>query len=242
MAHVCLISRCIKYLHMGQLAWSSKLLCRTTFFRSSSVSLTSCQGCSSLFLHHRSKAPLPLMNQIYFSSSPPLLAGISNTEKFTMIYKFPGIKYCRAVSRLKLLQTALTAIFLPPMYYYYIQGQVTYLWVVYSTGTALFAGLMLYCLSFYLRRIIGMIYLNTAGTTLKVSHLTFWGKRKDLYIPIDDVKALSETGDHRRETILQFKRYSSSDTLYFTSQFGIILDKEKFIRLFGAIKCIDDLK
>ncbi|XP_018091765.1 transmembrane protein 186 isoform X2 [Xenopus laevis] len=238
MAQVCVLSGFTKYLHAGRLAWSSTLVSRTTFSRCSLlVSPTSCKCCTSLFLHnHQLKTPLCLPSRICFSSSPPPITDISNTKEFTLIYRFPGIKYCRAISRIKLLQTALTVLFLPPMYYYYFQGQVTGFCVAYSSGIALFAGVMLYCLSFYLRRIIGMMYLNAAGTTLKVSHLTFWGRRRDMYIAADDVKVLSESGDHIREVVRQFKRYSIPDTMYFSLHFGVVVDKEKFMRLFGNLK------
>uniref|UniRef100_A0A8C5Q1T0 Transmembrane protein 186 n=1 Tax=Leptobrachium leishanense TaxID=445787 RepID=A0A8C5Q1T0_9ANUR len=148
-------------------------------------------------------------------------------EHFSLIYKMKGIEFCRALSRIKILQTTLTVVFLPPVYYYYMQGQVTYLCIQYCSATAIFACTMLYCLSYYLQRIIGMIYLNDTGTIVKVSHLTFWGKRKDIFIPVTDVKSLEETGDHQQEVLRQFKRYSTPDVLYFT-RFGCILDKKKF--------------
>ncbi|KAM8934188.1 transmembrane protein 186 [Pelodytes ibericus] len=157
-------------------------------------------------------------------------------DNFTPIYKLHGITFCRSISRLKIFQTALTVLLLPPVYYYYLQGQVTYSGLLYCSGTAIFACIMLYCMSYYLQRIIGMIYLNETGTTVKVSHLTFWGKRRDLFIPATDVKTFTETGDHKQETLLQFRRYSSPEVLYFTTRFGYVLNKEKFCMLFGAFK------
>ncbi|XP_053550244.1 LOW QUALITY PROTEIN: transmembrane protein 186 [Bombina bombina] len=161
---------------------------------------------------------------------------IYHRREVPLIYRVPGIQFCRSLSRLKLLQTTLTFLFLPPIYYYFLQGQVTYSFTVYCTGTALFAGVMLYFFSYYLRRIVGMMYLNADGTILKVSHLTFWGKRRDIFIPVEDVKTLSETGDNKHETLRQLQRYSTSDKLYFTTRFGHVLDTDKFILLFGKFK------
>ncbi|XP_069839765.1 transmembrane protein 186 [Dendropsophus ebraccatus] len=165
----------------------------------------------------------------------------SNTEthdstKFTLIYKFPAIRFCRTVSRMKLIQTSLTVLILPPVYYSYLQGQVTEFAVVYCTGAALFAGIMLYGLSYYLRRMIGMLYVNDDLTTVKVSYLTFWGNRKDSFVPIDDIKQLSETGDGKREILRQFARYSNADVLYFTTRYGFVLDREKFTMVFGDLE------
>ncbi|XP_063284950.1 transmembrane protein 186 isoform X2 [Pelobates fuscus] len=206
--------------------WRSKPFCRTSFTGNKAF----CSSSSD----YKNKPQHTVPNTQY--PCPSKSQQNDKCDNFTLLYKLHGIQFCRTLSRLKILQTSLTVIFLPPIYYYYMKGQVTYLCVQYSTGTAVFACIMLYCLSYFLRRIIGMIYLNDAGTTVKVSHLTFWGKRKDLFIPITDIQSLEETGDDKNEILLQFKRYSNPDVLYFTTRFGYILDRKKFSMLFGAFK------
>ncbi|XP_023660004.1 transmembrane protein 186 [Paramormyrops kingsleyae] len=156
------------------------------------------------------------------------------SRQFTLIYVFPAIRFLRAVSRLKLLQTGITFVILPPVYYLYFQGQVTYTLISYSTGIAVFAAVMLYSLSHYLRRFVGMMYLDDTKSTLKVSHLTFWGKRKDIYVPVTDIMTLGDTGDTRHETLLRLKQYSCPRTLYFSTQFGRVVDKEGFKQVFGS--------
>ncbi|NXK02919.1 TM186 protein, partial [Herpetotheres cachinnans] len=155
------------------------------------------------------------------------------TEEFKLVYRFPGIKYCRVLSRLKLLQTATTMVILPPICYLYLQDQVSLNILSYATGIAFFAGAMLYGMSYFLRRIIGLIYLNETGRTVKVAHLTFWGRRNDIYCPIETVMTLDEVGDSKGELLLQFKRYNSTDVLYFTIKFGQIVDRQKFTQIFG---------
>ncbi|GAB0196383.1 transmembrane protein 186 [Grus japonensis] len=157
-------------------------------------------------------------------------------EEFTLVYRFPGIKYCRVLSRLKLLQTATTVVILPPICYLYLQDQVSQNILLYTTGVALFAGAMLYGMSYFFRRIIGLIYLNETGRTVKVAHLTFWGRRNDIYCPIETVMTLDEAGDSKGELLLQFKRYNSTDVLYFTVKFGQIIDRQKFTQIFGELK------
>ncbi|KAJ1097864.1 hypothetical protein NDU88_002980 [Pleurodeles waltl] len=161
-------------------------------------------------------------------SSVPVTA-----DQFKLIYRFPGIRFCRTLSRLKLMQTSITLILLPPVYYLYWLGDLSYTSTVYSTGIAVFATVMLYSISYYLRRIIGMMYLNEAGTIIKVSHLTFWGQRNDRVLPVENVMALTETGDNQNEILLQFKQYNSPEVLYFTVRFGQIMDKNKFVHVFG---------
>ncbi|KFQ93202.1 Transmembrane protein 186, partial [Nipponia nippon] len=163
-------------------------------------------------------------------------AAAEKTEEFKLVYRFPGIKYCRVLSRLKLLQTATTVVALPPICYLYLQEQVSQNILVYTTGIALFAGAMLYGMSYFFRRIIGLIYLNETGRTVRVAHLTFWGGRNDVYCPIETVMTLDEVGDSKGELLLQFKRYNSADVLYFTIKFGQIVDRQKFTQIFGKLE------
>lgn len=158
------------------------------------------------------------------------------TEKFTMIYTLPQIKLLRAVSRLKLLQTGITVLILPPVFFFYLQGDVPLFLVSYATGIALFAGVMLYTASHFFRRVVGMMYLDPSQTTLKVSHLTFWGRRKDIYLPVSDVMTVGDTGDLANETILKLKRYSSPQTMYFSTHFGRVVDRQGFEKVFGSLK------
>lgn len=159
-----------------------------------------------------------------------------STQSYTMIYRLPHIKFLRAVSRLKLLQTGITVVILPPVYYFYLLGDVPFFLVGYSTGIALFAGVMLYTASHFFRRVVGMMYLDATQTTLKVSHLTFWGKRSDTFYPVSDVMTIADTGDAPSETILKLRTYSSPHTFYFSTYYGHILDKEAFEKVFGRLK------
>ncbi|XP_074775170.1 transmembrane protein 186 [Athene noctua] len=166
----------------------------------------------------------------------PQKAADEKTEEFKLVYRFPGIRYCRVLSRLKLLQTATTMAILPPISYLYLQQQVSLSIFLYTTGIAVFAGAMLYGMSYFFRRIIGLIYLNKTGRTVKVAHLTFWGRRNDIYCPTESVMTLDEVGDSKREILLQFKRHDSTDILYFTIKFGQIVDKQKFSQIFGELE------
>lgn len=154
-------------------------------------------------------------------------------EKYTLIYSLPHIKLIRAVSRLKLLQTTITAVILPPVVGLYLHGDVPFFLVSYSTGIAVFAGVMLYTASHFFRRVVGMMYLDPLQTTLKVSHLTFWGKRNDIFLPVSDVMTIGDTGDSENETILRLKTFSSPQTFYFSTQFGRVVDKQGFQKVFG---------
>lgn len=188
----------------------------------------------------RSPSLTPIQQHLHGPLIPKITALVKysdvSTQKYTMIYTLPYIKLLRAVSRLKLLQTVITVVILPPVYVLYFQGAASSFLVSYTTGIALFAGVMLYTASHFFRRVVGMMYLDPSQTTLKVSHLTFWGKRHDIYLPVSDVMTIGDTGDSVNETILKLKRYSSPETLYFSKHFGRVVDKQAFETVFGCLK------
>nr|XP_057935247.1 transmembrane protein 186 [Doryrhamphus excisus] len=159
-----------------------------------------------------------------------------STQKFDIFYKFPHMRLLRAVSRLKLLQTGITVVILPPVYIMYLMGEAPIFLVSYSTGVALFAGVMLYTASYFFQRVVGMMYLDSTKNTLKVSHLTFWGGRHDIYMPVSDVMTVGDTGDSFNERILKLKRYSTPKTLYFSTHFGQVVDKQQFEKVFGSLR------
>ncbi|KAM8879135.1 transmembrane protein 186 [Spinachia spinachia] len=160
----------------------------------------------------------------------------SSANRYSMIYTLPHIRLLRTLSRMKLLQTAITVIILPPVYIFYFQGVVPFALVSYTTCIALFAGVMLYTASHFFRRVVGRMYLDPSQTTLKVSHLTFWGRRHDLYLPVSDVMTIADTGDSVNETIVRLKRFSGPQTLYFSPRFGRVVDKQAFEKVFGTQK------
>nr|XP_002734577.1 PREDICTED: transmembrane protein 186-like [Saccoglossus kowalevskii] len=156
-------------------------------------------------------------------------------DEFTVIYKLPFIRALRSFSRVKILQTAITVASIPPLLYCYNSDIISLYATMYSLSLAGFATLMLYSTSFYSRRIIGVMAINTDLTMLRVSHLTFWGHRVDFTIPVVNVVPSLEVGDRPHETLRKFKKYGSDELMYYTLRFGYILDKEKFEYVFGAL-------
>ncbi|XP_076023414.1 transmembrane protein 186 [Genypterus blacodes] len=176
------------------------------------------------------RRPLPphLTGQIRYSDL--------SAQKFTLIYTLPHIRLLSALSRLKLFQTAFTLIILPPVTFFYFYGDVPLSTLGYTTGVALFAAVMLYTASHFFRRVVGMMYLDPSRTVLKVSHLTFWGRRRDVFLPVSDVMTIADAGDSLGEPILKLRRYSGPETFYFSTRFGRVVDIDGFKEVFGILK------
>ncbi|XP_008055857.1 transmembrane protein 186 [Carlito syrichta] len=159
----------------------------------------------------------------------------TETEKFQMVYRFDAIRALGYVSRLKLAQTALTVVALPPGFYWYSQGILTLNSVCLMSGIAGFALAMLCWMSYFFRRLVGILYVNESGTVLRVAHLTFWGWRQDTYCPMEDVIPLTETKDRPQELFVRIQQYSGKQTFYLTLRYGRILDRERFTEVFGVL-------
>ncbi|XP_070616945.1 transmembrane protein 186 [Erythrolamprus reginae] len=150
-----------------------------------------------------------------------------NPEKFTVIYRFPAIRLLKFCSRLKLLQTGFGLLILPPLWYFHGLSQST-------LATALFSSTLvfLYTISFFLQRVIGFMYVNESGTLLKISHLTYWGKRRNFFCPVESVVTSGMEGRDSNRFLLKFRQYGQKKDLYFSLVYGQVVDSEAFDKVF----------
>ena len=154
---------------------------------------------------------------------------------FTRFYRFPHIEKMRAFARLKLYQTALIAASAPLVVYGQLTGVVDEATMRSSIVGAAFSCAALYAVSGYTRNFIGVMALNESRNVLRVSHLTFWGGRREIYAPVDDVVPIADAGEDPSEMYMKFTRYSNNTTLYYSVRFGGVESVESFRRVFGKV-------
>ncbi|XP_077629334.1 transmembrane protein 186 isoform X1 [Crocuta crocuta] len=167
--------------------------------------------------------------------TPKEKAAGAETENFQMVYRFDAIRAFGYLSRLKVAQTVLTVLAIPPGCYWYSQGFVTLGSLCLAGGVASFALAMLCWMSYFFRRLVGILYVNEAGTVLRVAHLTFWGWRQDTDWPVASVIPMTETQDRAQELFVRIQQYSGKQTFYLTLRYGRIVDRERFTQVFGAL-------
>ena len=96
-----------------------------------------------------------------------------------------------------------------------------------------FSSLALLISGEWMRRVIGIIYIDkTDLKTVKFAHISFWGKRKELLVNIDDIKFFSdtsqkETANHNVFWKVQFYDPKLS-TMFISTKYGGIADPDKF--------------
>ncbi|KAK3865953.1 hypothetical protein Pcinc_020761 [Petrolisthes cinctipes] len=158
-------------------------------------------------------------------------------QNYDVIYKFPYIVFARSVCRLKIYQTAITTLAVPCAGYLAHVGSVeldTFISIVLTNGLAI---LMLYVMGEIFRRIIGHISYNPETGVVKISHLTFWGQRRDIFVPHSDIVPIADTSDNPNDIYIRFLRYSQPKfSLFMCLRFGGIVDFQKFYQVFGELQ------
>ena len=107
--------------------------------------------------------------------------------------------------------------------------------VFLSCGTATFASFMLWVISRACMRVAGYLSLSLDGSTLRVSHLDFWGKRKDSFIPVEEVMPLGDTAETINDTYMKLIQHDSKDVYYYSLRYGRLKDRDAFETVFGQI-------
>lgn len=154
---------------------------------------------------------------------------------FHPIYRFPQIVMIRALSRLKVFQTGFTVALVPAMWFAFVERMVELDSVVNGVGLSVLAMLMLYAMSNYFRRFIGIICLSEDQKTVRISHLTFWGKRFDTYVQLQNIIPFSDTPENINDALVKLKFYDSPDYLYLTLRYGRIVNEDLFVKVFGEL-------
>lgn len=155
--------------------------------------------------------------------------------QFTVFYRFPYIVAARFIQRLKLYQTGLVVAAVPPTVYYYNIGAVAFQPCMGVLAVSTLAMTMLYIFANFFQRVVGLVALSDDKKLVRLSHLTFFGGRNDVIVPVDDIVPFSDSFERSGDVFVKVRRYSTSDTLYMTLVYGHIENVDAFKRVFGII-------
>ncbi|GFT87940.1 transmembrane protein 186 [Trichonephila clavipes] len=161
---------------------------------------------------------------------------LCNDGSWIKIYYFPYIRIAAVLNRLKLYQTAFTVANFPLSVIMYNNGLMELQSVQIVSGCAALACGTLYFITSFFRRLVGIISISKDQKLIKISHLTFWGRKRDLIVPLEDIVPLTDGSCNPNEVYIKLLRFSTEDILYFTLKFGNILDKSKFELVFGNLE------
>jgi len=156
-------------------------------------------------------------------------------ETFKKFYELPNITLLRFLSRLKLYQTAAAFILVPVNGYFFSQGIITLANLQTSIAIATTASLLLYLMSFKVfQRVVGMLSFNENQDTVKISHLDFFGGRKDIYVPLEEIYPLSELPDDPKDVYVKLIQDGAKQPFYLSIRYGHVIDVKQFRKVLGS--------
>lgn len=188
--------------------------------------------------HQRTRFTAPCLS----SSKAQLVSTGSSAQKhassdpeFRNIYIFRYIVHVRVLSRLKIYQTLLTVGTIPPGVYLHNAGDLSTSGLAAFVGIASLATAMLYVMSAFFRHIVGIISVNQSENVVRISHLSFWGKRCDVQFNLSDIVPLSDMPVKPNDIYQVIQFYEKPFRFYWFLRHGKHTDAEAIQRLFGKI-------
>ena len=136
------------------------------------------------------------------------------------------MKHFRFISRLKVYQVSAMLLLLPSMSYMYLNGDITGKSMSYASIAALGTTAVLLILSYYFRRVIGEMAYISSTNCLRVSTLTFFGGRRDLYFKVEDVVPFTDTQLRVGGAIQRLEVKNNPTVFLYSLKYGRILDAE----------------
>lgn len=166
----------------------------------------------------------------------------NNPSDWETIYKFNQIKTAKFMCRVKVYQTGLTVFFASSSLYAYFGAYFGEYFDASSnlegclntTTICVFACVMLYIFGNIFNKMIGFAYVSREDGRkwIKLSHLTFWGRRRNIKMPVEDLLPLPS--DSSTATLYQVMYQHSDPKIRFILplRFATIYDPQQFERCF----------
>lgn len=168
---------------------------------------------------------------------PPKSSSSEDDKLFKPIYLFKHIIVARVLSRLKIYQTGITLFLVPYSSFLYL-NEVTSVEVItgiFSLATV--ATISLYVISGFTQNIVGIISVSNDDKNVRISRLTFWGKRVDEVFKADEIIPFSESDEEIKKDIYKIIKFYTNDRKFYLFTAGVkVVDTQKLETLIGPIR------
>jgi hypothetical protein len=211
------------------------LLCCRIFIRAKPIQnlALSCKGRNFSILNNNLKTLKKINHEQAMIQAQKQRAFLEN---FDCIYTFRYINQLRLMNRAKVYQTALSITFGVASIFLYDMGLITDINMTLAANASMLCALfMLLLISRQTVKVIGKMYLSKDGSTVLISHLNFWGKRRDFKLKILDIEPLASLYD-LNDTIVNLRIKNADGSMYLSLTYGVNLDKDKLFKLLKGIQ------
>ena len=152
------------------------------------------------------------------------------------IYQFRFIRTLKFLNRVKIYQTfASVGLAMSSLVMYEMQ-KVSFEGLLAMNTAMVFAMLMLLIISRQTVRVVGRMYLRKDGSKVIISHLNFWGKRRDFEVELEKIEPVGSVHD-LNETILNLRIKDMEGSMLLSLPYSARgLNKEGIFKIFKVDK------
>lgn len=160
--------------------------------------------------------------------------GSTDSKSFLVLYRWPTMRHFRVLSRFKVYQAGVMLISLPPLCYWYYTGSVSTKSLITGLSAATGTVLVLCGLSYAFSRVLGELAYCKQTETVRLSYLTFLGRRRDLemhsreLVPFHD----SQTSKPGTSNVQKLETLSNGSFLY-SLRYGHVYNRDLFHSVLG---------
>ena len=105
--------------------------------------------------------------------------------------------------------------------------------LLFTNGTMLLAVIMLFIISRQSVRVVGRMYISDDKTKALISHLDFYGKRRDFEVEISEIEPLASFGE-LKEAYVYLRLKDATGSMIVSLLYGKVYDKEGLLKILGA--------
>ncbi len=145
-------------------------------------------------------------------------------EESLLFYKWPTMRHFRVLSRFKIYQVSTMLALLPLTAHWYTMDKISPLAFGSGCSAALGSTGVLFVLSHYLRRVAGELSYSPQNDTVRISTLTFWGRRKEVEFPRDEIIDFAESQTNFGGPVQKLVIQGQDKVYYWSMRHGHVLD------------------
>ncbi|CAH8464076.1 unnamed protein product [Dicrocoelium dendriticum] len=158
------------------------------------------------------------------------------------IYRFTVMPYFQVLSLMKFSVTALLCVGSPVVLGAAYYSYVTTLFACTFLGSTVLSLCSLAVFSHFSTKLIGVISIHAPSGLIRIGHLTFWGRRRNTLVHLDDLVQPADFADSpetdrtvRVGILGEDKGSRVEKTFLLTRLCGQVVDQERFLQSLGFV-------
>lgn len=161
-----------------------------------------------------------------------------SSETWSVMYKYPTIKYIRLISRFKVYQILIMCGLCYPLYGWYMENLISRTAFISAIGGCAGTSVVFLIFSYFSTKVVGQMYINNTETAIRLSTLNFYGSRIEItyecshLIPWSDESSEENLKNIFQRLYIEDKNGKRWNYIY-SLRHGKLYNKELFCNVLG---------